>query len=82
MGGVWGGKAESYVDTVLMYEVLEERKVRMKTKPNQNQLLQAWWSTPMIPLLGRWRQEDHSAVLLREFKASLGYRKSYLKNQK
>jgi hypothetical protein len=37
---------------------------------------QVWWHTPIIPALGRPRQEDY------KFKASLGYRaKSFLKNK-
>jgi hypothetical protein len=31
---------------------------------------QAWWYTPVIPALGRLRQEDH------DFEASLGYRRT------
>jgi hypothetical protein len=30
-------------------------------------ILPAWWSMPVIPALGKLRQEDH------EFKASLGF---------
>ena len=42
---------------------------RMKQKP-ENQLGR-WWCTPLIPALGRQRQED-----LREFETSLVYRAS------
>jgi hypothetical protein len=29
---------------------------------------QAWWHTPIIPILKRWREEDH------KFEASLDYK--------
>jgi hypothetical protein len=50
------------------------QKIKLKDVNNEDYLevkkylsCQAWWLMPVIPALGRLRQEDH------EFKASLGY---------
>ena len=45
----------------------------LKTKHN-NSKYQAWWHVPVIPALGRWRQEDH------EFESGLGILVIFLTN--
>jgi hypothetical protein len=30
-----------------------------------------WWSTPVIPALGRWRQEDHKCKVSLDYIAKL-----------
>lgn len=42
-----------------------------------------WWHTLVIPVLGKWRQEDEEFKVIpqlpREFQASLGYLRHHLK---
>jgi hypothetical protein len=46
---------------------VERLKTHINTSKNIRLVSQTWWHMPIIPALGRLKQEDH------KFEASLGY---------